>query len=497
MPSQSRSRDRYPGGHERYRERDREREKERERRREREREREYIRGRYEEADEGGGGAASSPNNANARGGRYNFPGEPGRDSYDYNTDDGYEEERRREREQRRERRRQRDEEKAYNEAAGERRRERSKAKESPVTSPIKKRDRERDRDGHRRQGGYEEGEGSPAKDVRDRRPRPREVERERSRDADAEDRRRRRRERERDRERSIEAAAAADVARRQKHQSSESTNSASHLLSADALARLTSEHDKVDRRERSRPPDDTRRERRQRKRAVLEDAAGAALGAELAEGRSRHKSGARVVSGAYLEEGRSPEMKVRRRGATPVMDSRWNKEGPWETGSDSGDGGSPAWRFWADWSRKKRLWMGGIAAVVLLLVIIIPTAVAASKKHSSKSGSSSPSDSSPSDPSSSNLDGISEESIPVGHYQMFIMTFTLTGIAFSPTHKVLTWTRSPGTTPMASMSPSPMRPWEGSRPWASTQHGTTQPNRTTKYLLSMKCFPTARGRSAE
>ncbi|KAJ5292789.1 uncharacterized protein N7443_008742 [Penicillium atrosanguineum] len=376
MPGPSRSRDRHGGSRDRARER--------ERRRERDRERDYIAGRY--ADEG----ASSPE---ASRGKYKFRG----DAYDSGTPESdYEDERRREH---RERRRRRDEERAYNEAVEERRRERayndaveerrrdrSKAKESPATSPVKKRDRERDRDGRRRD---EEGT------------------------------------------RELEAAAALPAAR--KHKSTESTSSASHLLSANALAKLASGQDLderpersrgVDRereRERSRDHDEERRERRRRKKAALAAATGE-LGEELAEGRSRRKSGARVASGSYLEEGRSPEMKMRRRGGGgPAMDE-WKEEDSWEGSYESG-ARRPFWKFWANWSRKKRIVIGSIVAVVALLAVVIPVAIIGAKNKSGGEDSGS-SDSSSTSPGNSNLDGMSEKDIPAYARGTYLDPFT-------------------------------------------------------------------------
>jgi glucan 1,3-beta-glucosidase len=183
------------------------------------------------------------------------------------------------------------------------------------------------------------------------------------------------------------------------------------------MTRLASEHEDEDRRERSRDEDEARRERRrQRKKAALAGAgvaagaAAGALGADIAEGRSRHKSGARVVSGAYLEEGRSPEMKMRRRGGGgPAMEDDWKHEDNWEGSYEDGDQ-QPKWKFWASWSKKKRLFVGSLVGVLLLLAIIIPVAVLEVNKNN---GSDSSSSSSNSGSSTSNLDGISRDSIPV------------------------------------------------------------------------------------
>ncbi|KAF3028988.1 hypothetical protein E8E15_010004 [Penicillium rubens] len=398
MPSHSRPRDR-PDRQDRDRDRDRAREQERSRRRDRDRdrEREYIRGRYEDPDEG---ATSSP--GNARTAKYRFRGESGYESNSYNERDDYDEERERRKERRRRRREEEDEAAGlvYGGSGEGRRRDRergnSRVKDSPATSPTKRRDRERR---------YRREESASASPVRERR-------RDIDVDAEAEARRRRRRERERERERErgreIDAAAAASA---RKHRSTESSSSAAHLLSVDAMARLAAEQEDADRMEQSRAEEEARRERRrQKKRAALDGAAGAGLGAEVAQGRSRHKAGARVVSGAYLEEGHSSDARVRRRGGGgPAMEDHWKDEDSWEGSLDS-RGGPPGWKFWSGWSRKKRIWVGCLLVLLLLLAIIIPVAIVVSKKQ----GSDSKESSSGSDETSttSNLDSISRDSIP-------------------------------------------------------------------------------------
>ncbi|KAJ5129455.1 Glycoside hydrolase superfamily [Penicillium bovifimosum] len=365
-------------------------------RRDRDRRREYIRGHYEEDE----GATSSP--------AYRFrETEYESNSHDNLERDEYEEERA----QRRERRRRRREEEgalAYGSPGRRRDRDRerererrgSRARESPG-SPVK---RHRDRDAGR--GYRREGSGSP---MRERRTRDGET------DAEVEARRRRRRERERQREREREReldAIAAAPARKKKHRSTESSNSASHLLSADAMARLAAEQEEMERREQAREADEIRRERRrERKRAAMAAAAGGELGGEVLKGRSRHNAGARVVSGAHLEEGYSSDARVRRRGGGgPVMAEHWKEEDSWEGSYESG--GAPAWKFWANWSRKRCIIMACLLAVALLLAIIIPVAVVVSKKKGSDSNSKSSSTSSSSDDPTSNLDDISRDSIP-------------------------------------------------------------------------------------
>ncbi|KAJ5083149.1 Exo-beta-1-3-glucanase [Penicillium angulare] len=414
MPGQSESRSRDRHGQSRDRARDRERERRREREYDRERE---ARGRYDEDE----GAVPSP--GNGRKGKYRSQGE---DEYEYyervrggdindGADDEEQERRRRER-----RRRRREEEK-------------SKAKESPATAPVRRRERERDREGYRRRRDLTEDEGSPTKGARERRHRDREGESE----AEAEARRRRRRERQQqkelDREQELEAAAAVNVAR--KHKSKESTSSASHLLSADALTRMASGYEEEDLtgqwerrdrdrdRERSKNQDEGRRERRSRKRAALASAGAGALGAEIAEGRPRHKSGARVVSGAYLEEGRGSDMNVRRRGGGgPEIEEAYKYEESWEGSYDSA-GGPPAWKFWNAWSKKKRTCIGAVAGILILLAIIVPVAVVESKKKASDSASSSSSSAS-SDGLTGNLDSITRDSIPSYAQGTYLDPFT-------------------------------------------------------------------------
>ncbi|CAG8420173.1 unnamed protein product [Penicillium salamii] len=392
MPSQSRDRDRRD-----RRERDRTRDQERRRRdRDYDRDREYIRGRYEQAEEG------TPSPSNERSAKYRFRGESGHESNSHTDRDEYDEERELERERRRERRRRRREEDAlaYGSPVSERRRERggSRPNDSPAL-PAKRRERREDRDGYRR------GDGdSPVRERRDRRNRDVDV------DAEAEVRRHRRRERERERQRERDLDAAAAVPAK-KHRSMESTSSASHLLSVDAMARLAAQHEDNDQRELARGEEEARKERRrQRKRPVVDDASSAALSADVAEGRSRHKAGARVVSGAYLEEGHSSDARVRRRGGGgPAMEDHWKEEDSWEGSYDS-RGGPPAWKFWSNWSKRKRILLGSLLLLVLVLAIVIPVAIVVSKKNDSDTGS--PRSSSSGDPSNSNLDSVSRDSIP-------------------------------------------------------------------------------------
>ncbi|KAJ5899359.1 Glycoside hydrolase superfamily [Penicillium taxi] len=279
------------------------------------------------------------------------------------------------------------------------------------------RDRTRDRGrerGTERRGGYRrpwdltEDEGSPVVETRERHRHARDE------DEEAEARRQRRRERrrrERELDRERERDAMQPTVNSIKHQSMESADSRANLLSADELARLVNEPEHEDWEEEQRARDQARRERRKRKKAALAGVDTAVLGAELMEGGSRHKSGARVVSGAYLEEGRSADTKVRRRGGGgAAMEEHWKDETSW-TGS-SVDGTRPFWKFWANWSRKKRIVVGAILAVLLSIAIIVPVVLLTSHKKNNSSSSESSIVSTSSSPSNNNLDSISRASIP-------------------------------------------------------------------------------------
>ena len=273
-----------------------------------------------------------------------------------------------------------------------RERERSRGKARRVDMSSRERDRrDRTRERERRARRRTDDEGSPMR-RRDRGSRTREAGREgRKRDGEvAAARRAGRKERERDRE-----SAAA------KHQSGDSSNSASHLLSADALARLGARYDDEDR---VRATDEARAERkRRRKRPVVGDERPRTLAPFPGE-TPRGQSKGRIVSGAYLEEGRSPEMEVRHRGGGgPAVEDRWRKEGDWDGSGDGAEGQPPFW--------KRKKWLIAIGVLILLLVIIVPVAVVVSKKKNDDPASG---QSGEEKPANSNLDKISRDSIPVG-----------------------------------------------------------------------------------
>lgn len=99
------------------------------------------------------------------------------------------------------------------------------------------------------------------------------------------------------------------------------------------------------------------------------------------------------------------------------MEDQWKQEDSWDGSYEDGNG-PPKWKFWASWSKKKRLVVGCIVAVLLLLVIVIPVALVVSKKGGSSNSDSSSSSSSSGSPSNSNLNGISRDSIPVSRTEL-------------------------------------------------------------------------------
>ncbi|KAJ9195096.1 CAZyme family GH5 [Paecilomyces variotii] len=281
-----------------------------------------------------------------------------------------------------------------------RRRERSKAKESPATSPIKKRDRERDREGHRRRERALDYDGSPTRGarVRERRHRDLDMEDNFDRDRELERELRRQRRRERDRERERERYEREVVAT--KHTSADSANSSSQLLSSVALSKIDTQYERNEILERElMRKEEKKQRRRERDRGFIS--------AEDTPPQRSRKS--RIVSGAIMEEGRSPHSKLKGRGGGgPEFEERWRKEG-----------GDEYMEQQKAKKKKKWIWIA-IGVVIILLIIIIPTAVVVSKKKSNDSSDSSSS----SGDSNSNLKGISPDSIPASAKGTVLDPFT-------------------------------------------------------------------------
>ncbi|KAK2783044.1 hypothetical protein FQN52_000489 [Onygenales sp. PD_12] len=292
-----------------------------------------------------------------------------------------------------------------------------KAKESPATSPVKKRDRERDREGRRRRDSFTADErgarsgASPTKKVRERRGwgdtdgdeedgfrRVRDAtitpERDRAGGRSREDKRRDR-DRDRDRQR-----------RQQKHTSADSANSATQLLSADALAKLNASQAKVVAAERAREAKEEKK-RRKREEAWAEKEKGRGRGREssVERGKKKKNVGRRLVSGAFLEEGRSPELRTRGGGG---RDEKWRRGAGGGGGGGEGGGGG-----FASWSKKKKiLVILGVLAVLLIVIIVVAVVVAKKKGGDGDGGSDDPSGSGNKRPANTELEGIDRDSIP-------------------------------------------------------------------------------------
>ncbi|KAL4920822.1 glycoside hydrolase superfamily [Aspergillus aurantiobrunneus] len=363
MPSQSRSRDRYG--------------------RDRDRDHSHVRSRrkYHEDEEDEDFDDSPRDRRYRRGGYRRARADPRPyDSYDDYEVDG------------------RNNSKAYDRAPEDSRKYRSdterrpdRARASPTTSP-RKRERTRDRDCNHRRRRTNEDDGSPVpRTRRDRGTRTRDAGR--NRDVDDEEseedaRRHRRRERERERERRATTS---------KHQSTESSNSTAGLLNADALAKLRAQHEDEDREERRQAEKEAKAEKkRRRKRPAVEGRTQTLepFPDEVPRGQSK----GRIVSGAFLEEGRAPDMEVRLRGGGrgPPTEKHWEKE------SDYSGAPPPFWK------RKKWWWIGGAIAVVILIIIIVVAVVVS--KHKDSNPDSADSNSGSGD--TSNLDGLDRDSVP-------------------------------------------------------------------------------------
>ncbi|KAI9367922.1 glycoside hydrolase superfamily [Aspergillus egyptiacus] len=277
----------------------------------------------------------------------------------------------------------------------EQRRARTRAKASPSAASPRTRERTRDRGaGHRRRR-TEEDDSNPVPHVhRGRGSRTREAGRNRELEDEEYEEARRQRRREREREREKRAVAS-------KHQSADSSHSTAGLLSADALARLGARYAEEDRQEKRHAEKEAKADKkRRRKRPVVEGQMRTL--APFPDQVPRGQSKGRIVSGAYLEEGRSPEMEVRLRGGGrgPPAEKRWERE------SGDPDARPPFWK------RKKWWWIFGSVAVILLIIIIVVAVVVSKNNDSNSDSDSSDSSTGSSGPNNSNLDGISRDSIP-------------------------------------------------------------------------------------
>ncbi|WEW58141.1 glucan 1,3-beta-glucosidase [Emydomyces testavorans] len=269
-----------------------------------------------------------------------------------------------------------------------------KAKESPATSPIKKRHRDVDREGQRRRRDSTADEGAMKPKLRERGVKDKHRERDKvDPRARSKDEHKRSRHREQERERV-----------RDKHTSSGSANSATQLLSADALSKLNANNAKRDAivRQREAKEEKARHEKEKRRRKKEERLTEKSRHRDASRERGRAKGKKRVVSGAMMEEGRGPELRVRGGGGR-VREKR--REGDGDGGGGGGDGGG-AW--FRNWSKKKKIWVV-VGILILLLIIFVPVGLVVSKK---KDGGSDSTGKKVSDPSNDNLKNIDRNSIP-------------------------------------------------------------------------------------
>ncbi|KAM5474479.1 putative glucan 1,3-beta-glucosidase [Microsporum audouinii] len=286
-----------------------------------------------------------------------------------------------------------------------------KAKESPATSPVKKRDRERDREGHNR---HRSRRDSTADE-----------------DGDGRLRGRRRRDYDTDHEREYRATATTGRReKREKHTSNDSANSATVLLSSNALAQLDQLNRKADeetkKKARKEELKQQKKEKKKKKKYIIETGfvgdnerdkekgweSSGDLRRKKKREKNREKEKKRLVSGAYLEEGRSPELRTR--GGGRIHGEKYQSGGRgggyddyYDDGYDDGSGAGSG--CFQNWSKRKKILIA-VGICIFLLVIIITVAVVVSKKNGG--GGTHPDGPVTTGPSHSELDGISPDSIP-------------------------------------------------------------------------------------
>ncbi|GBF65674.1 glucan 1,3-beta-glucosidase [Trichophyton mentagrophytes] len=285
-----------------------------------------------------------------------------------------------------------------------------KAKESPATSP-KKRDRERDREGHNR---HRPRRDSTADEGGDKRLRDR-----------------RRRGYDTDQEREYNDRDTRRHGRREKHTSNDSANSATVLLNSDALAQLDQLNRKADEdmKKKARKEEiKQQKKEKKKKKYIFESGFAGDSEKEREKGwespgdvqrkkrreKDREKEKKRLVSGAYLEEGRSPELRTRGGGRRRTEKYHGGGGGGgddyyFSDGYDYEEEGSSGNGCLQNWSKRKKI-VVVVGVCLLLLAIIIAVAVLVSKKNAG--GGKHPDGPVTTGPSHSELDGISPNSIP-------------------------------------------------------------------------------------
>ncbi|CAG8956506.1 hypothetical protein HYFRA_00003893 [Hymenoscyphus fraxineus] len=197
------------------------------------------------------------------------------------------------------------------------------------------------------------------------------------------------RERSRNPQRERRRRTDSESPRKSRHAAT-SSESSSQPLSANAIAQLNliNQYERSERaeRDRARAAETAPRKPRKKKRIEVVDERS---GGDRDRSRKQHKrKKRRVVSGALLEEGDSRKLKGLRGG----------KGGYEDNSSDAGA------------KKKKKMLMIGGAALLILIIIIVAAVVASKNNNKSSTAETSKSDSG--NPSNSNLEGISQDSIP-------------------------------------------------------------------------------------
>lgn len=148
---------------------------------------------------------------------------------------------------------------------------------------------------------------------------------------------------------------------RAKYSSGTSTNSASKLLSSNALSKLNQENDLAE-------FDAKRTARKKREKQYDELKA-------TQDGQKKRRRKNRDVSGAIVEEGRSGERKRRKGGG----DDGYGYYDSYDEKRELRQTRQPM-------SKKKKLWIIAAAAIILLILIVVIAVVASKKKSSNGSG---------------------------------------------------------------------------------------------------------------
>ncbi|GAB7338218.1 hypothetical protein MBLNU457_4555t1 [Dothideomycetes sp. NU457] len=268
--------------------------------------------------------------------------------------------------------------------------------------PQSSRDRDRDRERHHR---AHRSTDSGADLLPNSQSPSRTKQRHRRKDEDEEERRRRRRERRREERRVNEREEQRTMEREEREMRNRTKGQTLNMASLAALDALNDAEEGTERvrtrkvREVAVDEDDEERRREERRRRRRKEEMRRRREEDEAGRRGKEKR--RVVSGTFLERG-----------------SEEDKEGrEWRLRQR---GGAASDAFIEEDKRKKRRRL----ILALILVVAIPVGVTISKKDSNNSTSSPSADSSAGKPSNSNLNGISQDSIPASAKGTYLDPFT-------------------------------------------------------------------------